>query len=93
MGETKTIRVEVTAEDIAAGKRFECRSCPAALAILRHVKDGVQVEVQPAYTYFGNGPHAINSSRLTGFINRFDGREPVWPFAFRMAVPVEVLRG
>lgn len=89
--------IEVTADNIAFGERASCKRCPVAFAIQRVLKRTCVVEVhadcawlrhlcQTAQTGVDLPDEAID------FIEAFDTRRIVKPFAFALRIPVEFLR-
>lgn len=85
----KSLRVEVTAEHIAAGAASNAFHCPVALACeaagLRLARvDGVNVG-------FDGGPEKRGSARLpvraSRFVDDFDNERPVKPFSFVLRLP------
>lgn len=82
-----TMRIEVTAEDIARGEpRNECW-CPVARAITRaaDLPAIVHDDVWCVYDSM-EGPYALPEEATT-FIARFDKGAPVQPFAFEIEEP------
>lgn len=82
------LRVEVTAEDIANGKREDSESCPIALALLRC--DGVfGAEVNEDITTVTPDDDRLSGSppkEASDFIDNFDAGNDVEPFAFEIEV-------
>src|SRR5256885_4584440 len=77
--------IEVTAEDIANGKKSSITDCPVALALHRA---GFPTATVGAWSMMnGEGFDALPEG-VSQFIARFDGGEPVEPFSFE--VPWEV---
>ena len=88
-----TIRVEVTAEDIAKGRPMDPESCPVARAmtgalhtsvrVTRARRDGHWVGVAELPFSIGGEPVRFRLSRSVGqFAWAFDHRLPVQPFTF-----------
>lgn len=80
----RTVVVEVTAEDIAAGVPSNCRSCPIAVAIKRHGFNNPWVD--NSRLCFGQSevrpPRAARE-----FMEEFDAGIDVKPFAFTVELP------
>lgn len=78
-----TLTIDVTAEDIAAGKRSSGCDCPIALAAKRKLgrRDGVGVG-SLAINIGGDWSWLPQSARV--FIRRFDDCRPVEPFSFEI---------
>ncbi len=82
----KTVHVEVTAQDIAKGRKFGCTTCPVALAVARVT--GGQCYVGGGYLdVFGVYEVIEHTDRVAAFIEQFDGGEPVQPFEFDLTIP------
>ena len=86
----KTIRVEVTAEDIAKGHPCEAHACPIALAAQRAGVDGASF--WPASGRLCYGPASARDrvqldETCRQFANNFDKKLPVEPFAFTVVLP------
>lgn len=87
----RRLKVEVTAEDIAAGVPSDCQECPIALALKRA---GV-IEPAVAKTWFlaGKGADMVNLPPLGwSFVIEFDNGRKVEPFSFEIDVPNEAVR-
>jgi hypothetical protein len=82
-----SIVVEVTAEDIVAGRQGSCLRCPLALAFQR-IPGFKMARVSSTRVY----PRATESICLPdiarAFIQRFDSEETVRPFSFTLGVPL-----
>ena len=82
MNDRATVTIEVTAEDIAAGRMSACTGCPVALAMTRAL--GTETRV---YMLHGEFPDTDEMFALPAtvrsFIRAFDAGEGVEPFAFR----------
>ncbi len=84
------MKINVTAEHIKKGKRGDCNLCPVALAILEEFKrrdiKPPAVDVCEEYVRIYDAfmrTHLIDfSCRVTEFIEKFDMKETVKPFAF-----------
>ena len=81
------LEIEITAAHIAAGRKLNCRRCPAALALRStysglHWRVGYQVEV--------NGCARIYQipTDLKAFIGAFDWDNPVAPGKFTLTEAV-----
>lgn len=91
---SKTITVEVTAEDIAAGRPRRCYFCPIALAVRRALRrrDTGAVMVTPEQITYHTGlvehVHELPIEAM-GFVGRFDAGEDVEPFTFELEVSGE----
>jgi hypothetical protein len=94
---TKTVRVEVTAEDIASGVRKDCSCCPVAIALGRALAlDGRHVAVGWEGATIQASPdaeeHTVKFEDAVGqWMRRFDQGCQVEPFAFDLNVPTEAL--
>ena len=42
----KKVKINVTEEDIAEGRPYDCKGCPIALALRRVIKAGTRIEVR-----------------------------------------------
>lgn len=78
---SKTISVEVTAEDIAYGQA-DATLCPVALAIRRATGKAVAVDAYEAD--IGDG-RALLPPEVTHFVLAFDRGDEVEPFRFNLA--------
>lgn len=80
-----THTIDVTAEDIARGKRCHAGQCPIALAAKRTFPDFDEIEVDGMGIDVG-GPGLLLSELLpdeaVDFADKFDNGEPVEPFRF-----------
>ena len=91
MGET-TIRVRVTQEDIDAGVRGDCTSCPVALALLRAVPGAYEAAVDGPHFDLAmvDGPNLYDvplPRRVAWAIARFDFSGTMSPFEFDLSLP------
>jgi hypothetical protein len=90
----KTIRVEVTQEDISKGVVGNCRRCPLARAIGRLIGQKISVAVSLCYVSFWKGTRRLGPSYLSReayrFRSEFDCGEKVLPFSFPISIPEEV---
>lgn len=93
------MKISVTREDIAAGKRHECGACPVALAVARHLCDGVAPQVgyfTIQYRRLADQQTLTHVSWLPApaseWIEDFDHRRPVEPFDFELKIPAECAR-
>lgn len=83
---TRTVTVNVTAEDIASGKSEDRYRCPVSLATARAL--GVEKVFIWTHSWwlkkniFGPLPEVA-----TAFIRAFDHKRPVQPFSFEIEVP------
>jgi len=84
----RTIRVDVTWEDIARGKKGEATSCPIARALDRAGVAGAEVggfEVDFTDPW---GESAKMPKRASAFVEAFDDdRTSVRPFSFSLRLP------
>jgi hypothetical protein len=81
--------IDVTADDIAAGKRRNCFECPIALALERAFGEPCQVEHGYATV---RGRRLMMPFAACRFVERFDGGDPApAPFVFDLDIP-EVAR-
>lgn len=74
------MRVEVTAEDIAKGRRSSCSRCPIARALKR--AGFADVSVYNYEFWHGENGEARLPRSAQAFIRRFDDKKPVTPFVF-----------
>ena len=77
-----TIKITVTADDIAKGSRFQCDRCPVALAIAR-IMGGKKVYISTDCARIGTKRYSLPSV-AADWIGRFDSAYPVQPFAFHL---------
>jgi hypothetical protein len=94
------MRIEVTQEDIDAGKRADACDCPVALAICRASGFSVSVRYSTVYrlqseihawdsrAYLGELPNAARY-----FVVDFDEGRAVAPFAFDLDIPSDPTGG
>lgn len=88
----RTIRIEVTAEDIREGKPKMCSECPVARAISRAF--GGAVFAVASNRTFGmhsfalSGPYRIARlpKHVESFVRQFDCGESVSPFSFDLTL-------
>ena len=76
--------LHVTADDIAIGIPSKPYQCAVALALKRAMPDGGSYYVDQAMLRAGSR-RWIATTKLSTFIDRFDGRKPVKPTKFRLA--------
>lgn len=77
------LRIHVTAEDIAAGTRRDCETCPIAQALMRQGFTDVSVSADSILF----GPYwQPASDRVADFIHEFDEGLPVEPFDFDVEI-------
>lgn len=86
------IRVEVTAEDIANGRRYHASACPVALACKRVFPSDSEPYVNGLNVSFGRWGErrsVVVPGSVLEFINRFDAPKPlpVKPFSFDLDLP------
>lgn len=82
--------IHVLSKDIKAGTVADVHACPVGRAIQRELKvesHDVRVTMN-GITVLGTFTPA--STRVRAFIQKFDGGDPVKPFAFRLQRPVEL---
>ena len=79
------MKIEVTQEDINKGAPYRPSTCPVALAISRRLHDKRNVLVG-YHTVLIDGRLYDFPPEATNFIVRFDDREPVQPFKFKLDV-------
>lgn len=89
------MRVDVTADHIARGKRGSCARCPVALAVLEFIKN-VKPDSAPFVTVTQNGicvtddrdvtrpVKAQQAENVTKFIHAYDNQREVKPFSFEL---------
>ena len=88
------MRVHVTAEDIRDGKRRDEYECPVALACRRDM-GAWSVAVMAHQMIVWQGTALDNSKRVETpgevyeFIDKYDRRRKVAPFAFELTLPPE----
>ena len=84
--------IEVTQKDIEEGVAMDCKSCPVALACMRHidkVPGVISVEAATDLILFkGLKRYVCTTPAEAGkFINRFDVGIRVKPFSFELEIP------
>lgn len=84
MGETVWLTVEVTEEDIKAGKRGKGDQCPIACALRRKGDPYPDLYVGPNYIDCDSGRFRT-PGEAKAFIQAFDSGFPVQPFTFKTA--------
>lgn len=72
--------IQVTAEDIAKGRRFYPEYCPVALAMRRQVKS--TMTVGGYYARYDAVTTVDLPTEVVSFIRAFDSLQPVKPFSF-----------
>ena len=77
------MKIEVTAQDIASGKRVDCDCCPLALALNRATNDVWHVTKAEAYRRGPVRPITLPPPARK-FIADFDACNPVFPFTFEL---------
>lgn len=89
------LRIEVTADDIAKGKRNAICLCPVALAAKRAGLRSPRAEGDylVAEDANNNDYHAYCPPKVVEFIEAFDEKGPdaVKPFAFTVSIPKSTL--
>jgi len=89
----KTVRVEVTAELIAAGIRKSCFECPLALAAMRALGgEFAYITTKGCCVDFpeGSAPERVRfrlPELAVDFMRAFDGGHNVEPFSFEIEIP------
>lgn len=84
----KTVRVDVTQDDIAAGQQCSSFACPIALAARRVLKDPFPcVGGNVLLTEDANDGRLPLPPAARAFIRRFDHAETVEPFSFELTLP------
>jgi len=76
--------IEVTADDINQGTRFNCAGCPVALALSRTLEYSCKVGLDnwwPADNY--EARHRL-PPEAKDWRTRYDRKKPVLPFTFEM---------
>lgn len=79
----RRVRVEVTADDIAAGKTYDCFHCPVAIALAR-ATGFEQAYAGPGSFGNGNGRKGATPTEASEFMYAFDAGKQVQPFAFEV---------
>jgi hypothetical protein len=90
-----TVRIEVTADDIAEGRRHSCERCPIALATRRALRAHPHLGFHGAffgaigfYTLELDSIEFLPSPEIAKhFVRDFDCGDPVAPFAFDQPIP------
>lgn len=81
--------IRITQEDIAAGVKGNCNTCPAALALQRHGFTGWEVW-SGEFRRVGASPRSKGvkmSLELADWIDNFDSEQPVAPMEFEFEPP------
>jgi hypothetical protein len=95
MSETKTVRVEVTAEDIRDAMEDDPQTAAAALAIDRMTTIGYAEAGRGSIRIIDNGT-LIAKVKMPAIVQECNRArrygQPFAPFAFEITLPVEVLR-
>jgi hypothetical protein len=96
----KRITVNVTAHDIANGRKKDCYKCPVALALMRALEAVNDIKVKTVSV--GNGAAQITlvysdhmstyswpqlPDAAADFVWRFDNFRVVEPFSFELEIP------
>lgn len=83
----RTVTVEVTQDDIDAGRRKSCFGCPVARALRRAVGGDAWV-VGPSWARALADAAALPlPPEAARFVRSFDDRSPVSPFTFTLELP------
>lgn len=86
----KVVDVQVTAEDIAEGQRWDCRLCPVARALRRKYP---YASVSPLCVELKPGVFGFPSRRMREFISKFDMGKRVEPSRFRLTIEIREVMG
>jgi hypothetical protein len=91
------ITIKVSKNDIEAGMRSDCKSCPVALAIARRLKKKFRPAVG-SMDFVVIGPDCMSpdvylSEDVRRFIRNFDLGLNVEPFTFKTEIPAKFLKG
>ena len=87
--------VTVSKTDIRLGKRNQCRKCPVAIALCRHVKPNVVVSIGHALGFWINGyehgrlVEAEMPEEVLDWVYRYDNNHHVEPMTFNVNIPDE----
>ncbi len=96
MSDEMTIRVEVTAEDIAKGKIADCKKRPAALAINRATgRDDASVGISDVSFPTQSAIAFLLPGKVQDFICDFDMEDPslpAQPISFDLTLPAELVK-
>lgn len=93
-------KIDVTEEHIKRGIRYQCNSCPVALAVgdkvTSYVKAGcTYIRLIDPITRYGNDS-LLKQYRtpkfVADFIERFDAGAETGPFSFELNIPQEYLK-
>jgi hypothetical protein len=77
--------VKVTQEDIDHGEQGDCYSCPIARALQRTLNNPLAASDGYQWWFMGEGKMRGNLPKsCEDFVERFDGREEVFPFEFEI---------
>ncbi len=78
-----TTKIQVTQQDIDAGQRGRCATCPIAMAMSRVIDEAVLVELNAAVpdSFLTTGWYALPESAAS-FQRNYDDMKPVEPFEF-----------
>lgn len=79
--------IEVTQQDIDAGAKRHCTSCPVALAISRAMGGGMVVVRYRTWSAPGLCASGGLPPSVTEFIRSFDAGRAVDPIKFRITLP------
>ena len=95
MAEPRTVRVRVTQEDIDAGVRGDCASCPVARAVARIAPTGWLVDVGLSTVAIFKPGRLLQAmdfhlpDDVVAAITRFDEQGEMSPFEFDLPLPTE----
>ena len=78
------MKISVTQEDIAMGRRMDICECPIALAMRRCGMEDPAVDGWVAYRSAHDSKGAALPDSARRFVQRFDGLESVSPFEFEV---------
>lgn len=85
-------RINVTEEDIEWGVEEDARNCALAIALERHVPEGIAVSVTHQFANFINRAEGVTVAvhlprRAMKFVKRYDEGSPVTPRGFNISLP------
>ncbi len=95
MTDRKRIDIEVTRSDIERGIREDSSHCVVSRAIARTIPDATRIETDTqAIRFTKDGKRLIYLTpwAVQSYVVAFDAGDPIGPFSFRIANPIEVKR-
>ena len=95
MSNPKSVRINVTQGDIAAGLPNNSASCPVARAVNRKLKEDYRSKISFSCGIYIHGvcEAAIElPKKAYDWWNKFDAGEEVRPFTFTLKLPEEYLK-